>query len=144
MCGKAAPEKAPDNLLRALQEAQTSYGEVTPEFMVRLAESLGVPESDVYGVATFYSFLATKPRGRYVIKICKNLPCHIKDGPAVIAALERETGVRPGNTTPDGRFSLELTNCIGLCDKAPAMLVNHDPHFDLTPDKIPLILDKYR
>jgi NADH-quinone oxidoreductase subunit E len=139
-----APEKAPANLLRALQEAQARDGQVTPEFMTGLAESLGLPENDVYAVASFYSFLSIKPRGRHVVRVCKNLPCHVRNGQAVIDAIERATGTRPGGTTPDGRFSLELTNCVGLCDRAPAMLINHDPYNDLTPDKIPSILEKYR
>jgi NADH-quinone oxidoreductase subunit E len=142
--GNTAGEKKPDNLLRSLQEAQARDGRVTPQFMADLAESLGVPVNDVYAVATFYSFLSTRPRGRHVIRVCQNLPCHVKDGQAVIDAIAGATGIRPGRTTADGRFSFELTNCVGLCDKAPAMLINHDPYFDLTPDKVPPILDKYR
>jgi len=132
------------NLLVALQEAQTRFGYLPPEFMVELAGSLGVPVSDVYGVASFYSFLSIKPLGRNVIRICRSLPCYLKGGQAVVEAVAREIGIRPGETTPDGRFSFELTNCIGLCDRAPAMLINSDAHVDLTPEKISQILQNYK
>ncbi len=134
----------PGNLLLALQQAQAKSGYLSPEFLAELADSLGVPVSDVYGVASFYSFLATKPSGRNVIRICKSLPCFLKDSRIIIETLEKELGIGPGKTTPDGRFTFELTNCIGLCDRAPAMLINDDPHVDLTPEKIARILRSYK
>jgi len=143
MSKKVTREKAPDNVLMALQEAQTRFGYLPPEYMTELAESLDIPVNDVYGVASFYSFLAIKPLGRNVIRICKSLPCHLKDGQAVIEAIEKKIGAKPGNTTEDGRFSFELTNCIGLCDNSPAMLINHDAHIGLTSKKIAVILEKY-
>ena len=132
------------NLLVVLKEAQARFGYLPPEFMVELADSLGVPVNDVYGVASFYSFLSIKPLGRNVIRICRSLPCQMKNYQAVIEAVAREIGIRPGETTPDGRFSFELTNCIGLCDRAPAMLINSDAHVDLTPKKISQILQNYK
>jgi NADH-quinone oxidoreductase subunit E len=140
----AARNRAPQNLLVALKEAQTRLGYLPRDFMTELADSLGVPVNDVYGVASFYSFLPIRPLGRNVIRICRSLPCHLKNGQTLIEALTRELGIRPGETTPDGRFSFELTNCIGLCDRAPAMLVNHDAHVDLTPEKISQILQSYK
>jgi NADH-quinone oxidoreductase subunit E len=141
---KTARENRSENILLSLEEAQTESGYLTPDFMVGLAESLGIPASDVYGVASFYSFLNTRPPGRNVIRVCKSLPCHLKEGQAVIDAIEKKTGIKPGNTTADGRFSFELTNCIGLCDGAPAMLINQDAHTGLTPATIAGILDKYK
>jgi len=136
--------KVPGNLLMALQEAQTRLGCLSPEFMVELADSLDVPVNDVYEIATFYSFLSVKPLGRNVIRICKSLPCYLKNGQTIIDAMAKEIGIKPGETTTDGRFSFELTNCIGLCDRAPAMLINNDAHVDLTPRKISQILKKYK
>ncbi|OGN99507.1 MAG: hypothetical protein A2Y58_03310 [Chloroflexi bacterium RBG_13_51_52] len=144
MSKKDATKKTFDNILLTLEETQEKVGYLPAEFMVELADSLDVPVSDVYGVASFYSFLATRPPGRNVIRICKSLPCHLKDGQTIIDTIEKEIGVKPGRTTPDGRFSFELTNCIGLCDGAPAMLINHNVHVDLTPGKIASILDKYK
>ena len=141
---KAVHENVPDNILLALKEAQTRLGYISPEFMVELAGSLDIPVSDVYGVASFYSFLTTRAPARNIIRICKSLPCHLKEGQTIITAVEKEIGIKPGNTTEDGRFSFELTNCIGLCDRAPAMLINQDAHVDLTPEKIAGILSKYK
>ena len=132
------------NLLSLLNEAQSKFGYVPEEFMSELAESLDMSLSDVYGVATFYSFLSTKPQGRNVIRICKSIPCFLKSSQTIIETVERATGLKPGETTPDGKFSLQLANCIGACDKAPAMMVNYDVHVDLTPEKIAKILKAYK
>ncbi len=136
--------QAPENLLLALKEEQGRSGHITEEFITELAGSLEVPVNEVYGVASFYSFLAIKPPGRHVIRICRSLPCYLKYGQTIIETVAGKIGIKPGETTPDGRFSFELANCIGLCDQAPAMLINHDPHVDLTPGKISRILQKYK
>ena len=127
-----------------MKKAQSKFGYVPKEVMAALAEALDMPINEVYGVASFYSFLTTKSTGKNIIRVCKSLPCYLKNGLAVIEAVQREIGIKPGETTPDGRFSLELTNCIGLCDKPPAMLINNDPHVDLTPEKIAGILRNYK
>ncbi len=136
--------KPPQSLLEVLKEGQTKFGYLPQGFMTELAISLHVPLSDVYGVASFYSFIATKPLGRNVIRICRSVPCYLKNCQSIINTVEMEIGIRPGQTTPEGRFSFELTNCIGLCDKAPAMLINNDPHVHLTPSKISQILRNYK
>ena len=112
--------------------------------MSELAESLGISASEVYGVTTFYSFLYTRPQGRNIIRICKGLPCCLKDYHLIVDSIKTIIGISPGEVTPDGRFSFELVNCIGACDEAPAMLVNDDVHSNLTPDKIPQILKSYK
>ena len=134
--------EAPENLLVALKEAQARFGYLPQESMAELAASLDIPVNDVYGVASFYSFLATRPLGRNVIRICRSLPCYLENCQTIIETVEKEIGIKPDETTPDGRFSFKLTNCIGLCDKAPAMLVNNDAHVELTPRKISQILKK--
>lgn len=131
-------------LLVLLETAQRKSAHVSPKTIVEIAESLGLPVGEVYGVASFYSFLSTRPKGRNIIRICRNLPCLLKDAQAVIESVQREIGIQPGETTPDGRFSFELTNCIGACDKAPAMMVNADVHGNLTPKKIARILKAYK
>ena len=142
--GVATRQKEPEDLLIRLKEGQEKSGYLSSELIEKLAESLNIPANDVYGVASFYSFLSTKPLGRNVIRICKSLPCYLKHNQAVIDSIEKEIGIKPGGTTPDGRFSFQLTNCIGLCDNAPAMLINHDAHVNLTPDKISDILKNYK
>ncbi|HEY92996.1 MAG TPA: NADH-quinone oxidoreductase subunit NuoE [Dehalococcoidia bacterium] len=129
-----------EELLLLLQKAQNEFGYLSEESVAELAKSLALPISDIYGVATFYSFLSTKPLGRNVIRICKSMPCYLKNCQIIIDTVEKEIGIKPGETTPDGKFSFQLTNCIGACDKAPAMMINSDVYDDLTPGKISEIL----
>src|SRR3972149_10439761 len=110
-----------ENLLVALKEGQAKFGYLSPALMMELARSLDVPVNEVYGVASFYSFLNIKPLGRNIIRICRSVPCYLKENHAIIETVEREIGIKPGETSPDSRFSFELTNCIGLCDKARPM-----------------------
>ena len=139
-----AQVKDQDNLLVLLKETQNKFGYLSQELLAELAQNLGLPISDVYGVATFYSFLSTKPLGRNVIRVCKSLPCYLKNSQPIIDCIAQGIGVEPGETTADGRFSFQLTNCIGACDKAPAMMINHDVYGDLTPEKIAEVLAGYR
>ncbi|HUU07934.1 MAG TPA: NADH-quinone oxidoreductase subunit NuoE [Dehalococcoidales bacterium] len=132
------------DLLERLKQAQHRYGYLPEKTIARIAKALDIPVGEVYGVATFYSFLATKPQGRNIIRVCKSLPCFLKNSRMIIESIEGEMGIKPGETTPDGRFSFQLTNCIGACDKAPAMMINSDVHTDLTPDKIAQILQAYK
>ena len=136
--------KGREDLLPLLKEAQNKFGHLSGERLVKLASSLGLSVSEVYGVATFYSFLSTKPQGKNVIRICQSLPCFLKNYQTIIGSVTREIGIKPGETTPDGKFSLQFTNCIGACDKAPAMMINHDVYTDLTPSKISQILRSYK
>jgi len=139
-----ASKKNQKQMLELLQEAQRKSGYITKEAMSEIAETLSVSKSDVYGVATFYSFLSTKPQGRNVIRVCQSLPCHVKNGQAVIDSISKELGIKPGQTTSDKKFTFTITNCIGACDKAPAMLINDDVHGDLTPESIAGILKTYK
>ena len=139
----ASQDKAPGNLLVALKEAQAKHGCLSPDFMAELSDSLDVPVNDVYGVATFYSFLATRPKGRHIIRVCKSVPCFLNSSDTLIDSIRKELGVEPGETTADGRFSFELTNCIGACDKAPAMMIDNDVHGEVDRDKIAQILKEY-
>lgn len=136
--------KGQEDLIVLLKEAQNKSGFVSGEVMAELAESLDIPINDVYGVTSFYSFLSTEPLGRNVIRICKSLPCYLKHCQTIIESVGKEIRIKPGETTPDGRFSFKLANCIGACDKAPAMMINNDVHVDLTPEKIAQILKTYK
>lgn len=142
--GILTPSRGREDLIELLKEAQQRFGYVPEEVMTELAQSLEIPINEVYGVASFYSFLSIKPLGRNVIRICQSLPCYLKYCQTIIETVEKELGIKPGETTPDGRFSFQLTNCIGLCDRAPAMMINNDAHVDLTPEKISQILKAYQ
>lgn len=136
--------KRQEDLLVLLEKAQTKFGYLSEETMAELAKSLALSISDVYGVATFYSFLSTKPLGRNVIRICKSMTCYLKHCQTITNTVEKEIGIKPGETTPDGKFSFQFTNCIGACDKAPAMMINNDVYDNLTPRKISRILRAYK
>ena len=129
-----------ENLLILLKDARNRFGYLSPEAIGELAKSLGISISEVYGAATFYTFLSTRLQGRNIIRICKSLPCFLKNSQLIIESVEQEIGIRPGKTTPDGKFSFQLTNCIGACDRAPAMMINSNVYGDLTPKKISAIL----
>jgi NADH:ubiquinone oxidoreductase subunit E len=131
------------NLLPMLKKAQDASRHVSQNFMSKTADSLNLSIGEVYGVSTFYSFLSTQPRGKNVIRVCKSVPCYLKGSPMILQSIEDELGIKPGQVTRDKNFSLELANCIGACDRAPAMLVNHDVHGNLTPGKISRILKQY-
>jgi NADH:ubiquinone oxidoreductase subunit E/NAD-dependent dihydropyrimidine dehydrogenase PreA subunit/ferredoxin len=138
---KPAPENANrEKLLGMLEGRQAESGYVSEAAMDEIAEALGLSTGEVYGVATFYSSLSRKPMGKHVIRICRSLPCYIKNGAMIIASVKKALGITVGETTPDRRFSLELTNCIGACDQAPAMLINDKVYGNLTPGKISRII----
>jgi NADH:ubiquinone oxidoreductase subunit E len=132
-------------LMPVLQELNRSHSYLSEEAMVLVSKELSVPRSEVYGVATFYSFFSVEPRGKYVIRLCHTISCAIagKYHPAVASLLE-ELGIAFGETTRDGLFTLEQTACIGLCDQGPAMLVNDDVHVNLTEESVRTILKDYR
>jgi NADH:ubiquinone oxidoreductase subunit E/NAD-dependent dihydropyrimidine dehydrogenase PreA subunit/ferredoxin len=147
--GKAKVRPAPENgkrerLLALLEARQREAGHISEEAIGEIAGTLGLSVGDVYGVATFYAFLSVKPQGRHVIRICKSMPCYMKNAPLIIESVEKAIGIRPGETTPDGRFSFELTNCIGACDQAPAMLINDEVYGNLSPGMISEILESHK
>lgn len=107
------------------------------------AEHVYVAESQLYALASFYDMLSTKPRGRHVIKFCENAPCHVVGGKAVWDALREELKLENGETTPDSKWSLVTTSCIGLCSVGPVMLIDDDIYGNLEPEQIPDILERY-
>ena len=139
----ALAERARESLLGMIKEEQRKSGYISEEAMAGIAESLALSVGDVYGVTTFYSFLSTQPLGKHVIRICKGVPCFLQNAGMIIESIQEALWIGPGETTTDGRFSFELTNCIGACDQAPAMLVDDEVHGHLTPEKISEILKSY-
>jgi NADH:ubiquinone oxidoreductase subunit E len=131
------------DLLRLLKQSQAKESFLSPTALGELSDSLNLPNNEIFGVSSFYSFLSLKPQGRYVIRICKSLPCHMQDAQMIIDGIQEVLGIAPGEISKDGRFSFELTNCIGACDLAPAMLINDDVHGHLTPEKLSKVLKEY-
>ena len=123
-----------------MQYAQGIYGYLPIEIQSLIARELGIPMEKVYGVATFYSQFALNPKGEYTISVCLGTACYVKGAQDVSEML----GIQAGGITPDGKFSLEATRCIGACGLAPVMTVNSDVYGKLTADMVPEILAKYR
>ena len=130
-------------VLPALHIVQEELGHLPADAMRFIADLLNVPESQVYGTATFYSLLRWKPAGRHVISVCHNLSCSLLGAEAIIEHLSSTLGVGEGQVTVDGKFSFQRIECIGRCDGAPAMMVDDDYHGNLTPEKIEGILKQY-
>ena len=107
-----------EELLISLKRAQAEHRHLPREVMVEISRSLEIPLGDVFAVASFYSFLSEKPRGRNTIMICRSVPCYLKNSAMIVASLADELGIGVGETTADGRFSFASTNCIGACDVA--------------------------
>ena len=131
------------NVLVLLEEAQSKFGCVPEEYITEVAQSLNISKSEVYGVATFYSFLSSKPLGRNVIRICKSLPCYLKNSQMIIKSMEDAIGIKPGETDPDAKFSLETGNCLGCCNLGPEIIVDGKHHGRLTPSKVKDVLKNY-
>jgi len=132
------------NLLPILHEVQASCGHLPESAMETIADELGIPVSEVFGTATFYSLFSTKPKGKHVIRVCDSAPCHIEGSKALLAAIREELDIAPGEMTEDGHFSLELTSCVGVCGVAPALMIDEEVHGNLTPEIVPEILARYR
>jgi len=130
-------------LLPALYIAQKEAGWLSPEAFLDISRELRIPEATVRGVASFYAMYHKKPVGRNVIQLCTNVACMLMGAESLVELISRTYQVEPGGTSPDGRFSLIIMECIGACGTAPAMLVNEDFHENLMPDSIISILDRY-
>ncbi len=106
-------------------------------------EHVYISESQLYGLASFYDMLATQPRGQHVIKFCENAPCHIVGGKAVWDALKEQLDLKKGETTPDGKWTLVTTSCLGLCSVGPVVMIDDDVYGNVRPEQIPAILGRY-
>lgn len=131
-------------VLPALYVVQNDQGYVTEEGMKEVSELLGMSESDVLGVATFYTMLFERPIGRYVLDVCSTLSCSLLGAEHLVDYLGNKLGIRVGETTPDGLFTLRTVTCLGDCGKAPVMMVGDTYYDDLTPEKLDNILDELK
>jgi NADH:ubiquinone oxidoreductase subunit E len=132
-----------DSLLPILQGIVERFNYLTDEAMVEVAKELDISAADVYGTASFYTFLDTSVRGKYVIRVCKTITCSMKGKSDIIHTIEDMLKIKVGETTSDKLFSLIETNCIGWCHKAPAILINDMPYTELTPEKVGEIIKGY-
>ena len=128
------------SLIPILQEVQARLGYLPREAMVEVSHALHLPETEVYGVATFYNQFRLTPPGKHPIKVCLGTACHMKGGKPILEAWERELGVKVGETTPDREYSLERVACIGCCAMAPVSVVNGGVQGRVTPTRVKGIL----
>lgn len=128
-------------ILPSLHLVQRQYGNVTSEGIEYVASLLDLPPARIEGVATFYTMYNRKPVGKYHVQICRNIACSILGAEHLIDHVSKKLGVSPGQTTPDGKFTLTKVECLGSCGTAPVMQVNDDYHENLTPEAIDKILD---
>lgn len=122
-------------VIPVLQKAQHIYGYLPPEVLKHISRGLGVPLSQIYGVATFYSQFYLQRRGRNTVRVCDGTACHVRGAAKIIAALEKELGVAAGETTPDYRVTLEVVYCLGSCGLSPVAVINDQVVGRLVPEK---------
>ncbi len=130
-------------LMPIMQKAQDIFGCLPIEVQDFIAEELDIPMTDVYGVATFYSQFALKPKGDHVIGVCMGTACYVKNAQPILEKLSKELGIKEGETTADNKFTLEATRCLGCCGLAPVIMIDDSVYGKLTPEDIPEILKQY-
>lgn len=124
------------NLIPILQEAQERFGYLPEGVMTGIAKFLRLPESNVFGVATFYAQFKLTPTGKRIVKVCRGTACHVKGGERILESVQRELGIQSGETTKNLEYSLEAVACIGACALAPAMLIDDEVQRKMTPKKV--------
>ena len=139
-----------DALIPILSEINHALGYIPAEAFQEVRKQLNAEEehtyvskSQLFGLASFYDMLSTKPRGRHVVKFCENAPCHVVGGKAIWDALSETLSLKNGETTPDKKWTLVTTSCLGLCSVGPVVLIDNDLHGNISPEQIDDILARY-
>ena len=130
-------------LIPVMQKAQELFGYLSLETMELISEILDVPVAEIYGVATFYALFSLTPKGEYVISVCTGTACYVKGAQLVLDEVKNQLGIGSGETTKDGKFSIQDTRCLGCCGLAPVMMINNDVYGRLEPADVKDILAKY-
>ena len=131
-------------LVDILQDVQASIGYLPQEALESVAEGLEVPVSRVYSVATFFKAFSLTPRGRNLINVCMGTACHVRGSDKVLASIEKQLGIKKGETTKDLKFTLETVNCVGACALGPVVIVGDDYHGEMTPEGVINVLKEYK
>lgn len=132
-----------DELIPILNDVNRELGYLPAEALEEISRMLRVPKSQLFSVASFYHMLSTKQRGRHVIQFCESAPCHVVGGRQVWQALQENLKLANGETSPDGKWTLITTSCLGICGVGPVLTVDDDIYGNVTPDQIPQIMAKY-
>lgn len=131
-------------LIPILQEVQKTHTYISEYAMQEIADQLGIHPVEVYSVVSFYAFLKDKPQGRFIIRLCQTVSCDMAGKERVARQLMNDLGIEFGQTTADGKFSLEYASCLGMCDQGPAMLINDKVFTRVTPEQVHEILEECR
>lgn len=131
------------SLIQILHLTQQIYGYLPLDVQAYIADSLGIPLSEVSGVITFYSFFSTQPRGLHTIRVCLGTACYVRGGKKIVESLKEKLNVEVGGTTKDGKFTFEVARCIGACGLAPAMMIDDVVYKQVNVNKLNAILAKY-
>ena len=131
-------------LIPILQKVQEEYGYLSQEAIAGISKFLGISRNEIFGVLTFYAQFRTRPLGRQRVMACRGTACHVQGGPRIVEAIERELGIKEGETTADREYSLETVACIGACALAPTMVINEETYGKLTSKKIAEIFEQRR
>lgn len=133
-----------ENLLAILHDIQDESGDnsLHKEAIEELAKIMDIPAADIVGTASFYTMFSLKPRGKHIIRICQSPPCYIMGEENILSALEKRLGIRIGETSPDGIFTLETTSCLGACGVAPVIMIDNEMYGNLTEEKVANIINK--
>ncbi len=131
-------------LLQVLHAVQDEKGYLDAEAIKWVAKLFGLPPAEVYSVASFYTMYNLKKVGKYLIQVCTNISCMINGAEEIVRHIEKKLGIKVGETTPDGKFTLITVECLGSCGKAPAMMINKDYYENLTVEKVDAILDSLK
>lgn len=134
----------PDALITVLKEIQDHYGYLPQHGLQYTARALGLPLSQVYGVATFYNLFQLSPPGRYLVRICKGTACHVNGAAAILARVQAQLGIGEDATTPDGLLTLQTVACVGACSLAPVLVVNDRTYGRMTPERACAVLTALR
>ena len=133
----------PGVLIQLLLDIQRELNWIPPEAMIRINKRLKIPMSEVYRVASFYTGLSLKPRGRHLVRVCAGTACYVRGGPRVLDSVERTLNIKAGETTSDGKFTLETVNCLGCCALGPVIEIDGQYHGKLSPAKAEKLLSSY-
>jgi NADH:ubiquinone oxidoreductase subunit E len=133
----------PGGLIPVLEEAQVALEYLPLPVQKRIAEGLNLPLSRVYGVVTFYSFFTMTPRGKHTVRVCLGTACYVRGGKAIHETVQKQFGIKDGETTPDRMFTLETVRCLGACGLGPVVVVDEDVHGRVKPAKVREILSQY-
>ncbi|OGP58394.1 MAG: NADH dehydrogenase [Deltaproteobacteria bacterium RBG_13_61_14] len=134
----------PSSLIGMLQDVQAKYHYLPGEALHRIQEKVGVPLTRVYEVATFYKSFSLVPKGDHICTVCLGTACHLRGGPRIVEAFQRELGVEVSQTSQDGKFTLETVNCLGACAMAPLVKVDEDNHGGMTAVGVKKLIQKYK